>query len=49
MAGGFTYRANQHTAYVRRADTTGETTVQTDTSTITVGPGDNIRIPERYF
>lgn len=49
MAGGFTYRANQHTAYVRRADTSGETTVQTDKNSVTVGPGDNIRIPERYF
>jgi polysaccharide export outer membrane protein len=49
MAGGYTYRANQHTAYVRHADASGEATVQTDSSTITVGPGDNIRIPERYF
>lgn len=49
MAGGFTYRANQHTAYVRRADTSGEATVQTDKDNVTVGPGDNIRIPERYF
>ncbi|SRR5579885_1629607 len=49
MAGGFTYRANQHTAYVRRADTGGETEVDTDKSNIMVGPGDNIRIPERYF
>lgn len=49
MAGGYTYRANQHTAYVRRADATGETTVQIDKSSMTVAPGDNIRIPERYF
>jgi polysaccharide export outer membrane protein len=49
MAGGNTYRANQHTAYVRRADATGETTVQIDKSSMTVAPGDNIRIPERYF
>lgn len=49
MAGGFTYRANQHTAYVRRADAGGEATVQTDKGGITIGPGDNIRIPERYF
>lgn len=49
MAGGFTYRANQHTAYIRRADTTGEMTVHTDSQHIVVAPGDNIRIPERYF
>jgi polysaccharide export outer membrane protein len=49
MAGGFTYRANEHTAYVRRANATGETAVQIDKSNVTVGPGDNIRIPERYF
>ncbi len=49
MAGGYTYRANQHTAYIRRADASGEATVQTDANGVTVGPGDNIRIPERYF
>ncbi|HWK86709.1 MAG TPA: polysaccharide biosynthesis/export family protein [Xanthobacteraceae bacterium] len=49
MAGGYTYRANQNTAYIRRADASGETSVNTDQGGITVGPGDNIRIPERYF
>jgi polysaccharide export outer membrane protein len=49
MAGGFTYRANQHTAYIRRADATGEKTVHTDNEQMVVAPGDNIRIPERYF
>lgn len=49
MAGGYTYRANQSTAYIRRADAGGETSVHTDQGGITVGPGDNIRIPERYF
>ena len=49
MAGGYTYRANEHTAYVRHADTSGETTVQIDQQNVTVSPGDNVRIPERYF
>lgn len=49
MAGGYTYRANQSTAYIRRADAGGETSVHADQGGITVGPGDNIRIPERYF
>lgn len=49
MAGGYTYRANQHTAYIRRAHTTGETTIHTDSQRVAVAPGDNIRIPERYF
>lgn len=49
MAGGYTYRANQNTAYIRRADASGETSVSTDQGSVTVGPGDNIRIPERYF
>lgn len=49
MAGGFTYRANEHTAYIRHARTTGEKTVNTDREQVFVAPGDNIRIPERYF
>jgi polysaccharide export outer membrane protein len=49
MAGGYTYRANTHTAYIRRAQAPGESTVKTDGERIAVLPGDNIRIPERYF
>ena len=49
MAGGYTYRANEHTAYVRHADTSGEATIEIDKQSVTVAPGDNIRIPERYF
>lgn len=49
MAGGYTYRANTRTLYVRRADAGGESTVKTDGERVTVLPGDNIRVPERYF
>jgi polysaccharide biosynthesis/export protein len=49
MAGGFTYRANSHTAYVRRSEAKGEQTVQIDTERPPVMPGDTIRVPERFF
>lgn len=49
MAGGYTYRANTRTVYVRRADASGEATVQMDGERVPVLPGDNIRVPERYF
>jgi polysaccharide export outer membrane protein len=49
MAGGFTYRANSHTAYIRRANSNGEQTVQLDSERVQVMPGDDIRVPERYF
>ncbi len=49
LAGGFTYRANTRTAYVRRADSSGEITVSTDGEKVPILPGDNIRVPERYF
>lgn len=49
MAGGFTYRANTRTAYVRRADAGGEITVAMDGERVAVQPGDDIRVPERYF
>lgn len=49
MAGGYTYRANTRTLYVRRVDAGGEDTVQTDNERAPVMPGDNIRVPERYF
>lgn len=49
MAGGFTYRANTRTLYVRRAAAAGESTVKLDDARVTVLPGDNIRVPERYF
>ena len=49
MAGGYTYRANTRTLYVRRVNAGGEDTVQTDGDRALVLPGDNIRVPERYF
>lgn len=49
MAGGYTYRANTRQIYVRRADAGGESSVNTDDRPVPVMPGDNIRVPERYF
>jgi polysaccharide export outer membrane protein len=49
MAGGFTYRANTRTAYVRRAEAGGEITVAMDGARVPIQPGDDIRVPERYF
>jgi polysaccharide export outer membrane protein len=49
MAGGFTYRANTRTVYLRRANAGGEITVQTDGERVPILPGDNLRVPERYF
>ena len=47
-AGGFTYRANENKVYLRRAGGTAEQVYSMD-SPVPVLPGDNIRIPERYF
>ena len=47
-AGGFTYRANENKVYLRRAGTTAEEVYALD-APVLVFPGDNIRIPERYF
>lgn len=49
MAGGFTYRANSRTAYLRRANANAEMTMQLDGPRVPVLPGDDIRIAERYF
>jgi polysaccharide export outer membrane protein len=49
LAGGFTYRANTRTVYVRRTDAGGEISVNTDGEKVPILPGDNIRVPERYF
>jgi polysaccharide export outer membrane protein len=48
LAGGYTYRANESVAYVRSAASAQELErpLRTD---VPVAPGDNIRIPERYF
>jgi polysaccharide biosynthesis/export protein len=47
-AGGFTYRANENKVYLRRAGTSIEETYALD-APVPVFPGDNIRVPERYF
>ena len=48
-AGGFTYRANSRRVFLRRADDTGERTVELRGRSVTVLPGDTLRIGERYF
>ena len=47
-AGGFTYRANEHKVILRRSGAGAEEVYPLD-SPILVFPGDNIRIPERFF
>jgi polysaccharide export outer membrane protein len=47
-AGGFTYRANENKVYLRRSGAGVEEVYALD-SPILIFPGDNIRIPERYF
>lgn len=49
LAGGFSYRANEQKVYLRRAGTREEMVVFPTDAPIAVLPGDNIRIPERYF
>src|SRR3954453_23846030 len=47
-AGGFTYRANENKVYLRRSGAAAEEVYALD-SPVPVFPGDNIRVPERYF
>jgi protein involved in polysaccharide export with SLBB domain len=47
-AGGFTYRANENKVFLRRSGTGVEETYALD-APVPIFPGDNIRIPERYF
>jgi polysaccharide export outer membrane protein len=47
-AGGFTYRANENKVYLRRANGGAEEEHSLN-APVPVFPGDNIRIPERYF
>jgi protein involved in polysaccharide export with SLBB domain len=50
MAGGYTYRANTKVVYVTRSGSSEQIEVdlkgQDDTQVL---PGDNLRVPERYF
>ena len=48
LAGGYSYRADSSFIYLRRQNDGNEQEVSIDGS-VAVLPGDNIRIPERYF
>jgi polysaccharide export outer membrane protein len=48
-AGGFTYRANKKRVFLRRGDDQTEKTVDLRSQSITMLPGDTLRIGERYF
>jgi protein involved in polysaccharide export with SLBB domain len=48
IAGGYTYRANTGKVMIRRAGQDKEQEVQLG-QRVPIVPGDNIRIPERYF
>jgi polysaccharide export outer membrane protein len=47
-AGGFTYRANENKVLLRRSGSTVEEAYALD-APVLVFPGDNIRVPERWF
>jgi polysaccharide export outer membrane protein len=49
VAGGFSYRANKKTIYVKRADDAVERKIDVSKNTAYVLPGDTIRVGERYF
>jgi polysaccharide export outer membrane protein len=49
LAGGYTYRANTRTIYIRRAGTSGEIAARIEGERVVVNPGDTLRIPQRYF
>jgi polysaccharide export outer membrane protein len=48
MAGGYTYRANQSRVFIRRNGDTAEQAAPADQTT-KIGPGDIIRVSERFF
>lgn len=48
IAGGYSYRANQNAAFIRRAGSDAETRVALS-QRVLIFPGDNVRIPERFF
>ena len=47
-AGGYTYRANENTVFIRRRASSVEEAYALN-APILVYPGDNVRIPERFF
>jgi polysaccharide export outer membrane protein len=48
LAGGYTYRADETAAFITRAGSAHERAYPLDHS-IRIYPGDNIRVPERFF
>ena len=48
MAGGFTYRADEHDVYVRRGGQSEEQELPADANT-KIYPGDIVRVTERFF
>lgn len=48
LAGGYTYRADQDTVYIRRKGSAKEDEVPADDKT-SVNPGDTVRVTERIF
>lgn len=49
MAGGYTYRANNSVVYLTRSSGNEQITLNEKKDETPVLPGDNIRVPERYF
>jgi polysaccharide export outer membrane protein len=49
LAGGYTYRANTRTVYIRRAGAGGEIAARTEGERVVINPGDTLRIPQRIF
>ena len=49
IAGGFSYRAKKDLIYIRRAGTGEEQAYDPSTARVMIQPGDNIRVPERFF
>ena len=48
IAGGYSYRANPNAAFIRRAGSDAENKVSLS-QRVPIFPGDNVRIPERFF
>lgn len=48
-AGGYTYRSNKRKVFLTRADDSRERKIDLRAQSITVLPGDTIRVGERYF
>ncbi|MCT4656952.1 MAG: polysaccharide export protein [Cohaesibacter sp.] len=49
IAGGFTYRANQNTVYIRKVGSNEEVRVHLGRERAYIHPGDSIRVGERFF